>query len=132
MGKCTFYTQEIMTNSVKEGVDLMTEATIQYERLIQEALLGSRSGNLYYRGGKTHQASAAGEAPSNDEGGLRQSITRRVEVQDTQVVGTVASSNVYSIYLETGTSKMEARPMWRPKLMEMGEWFKKKLGGNTK
>jgi len=150
MGKCTFFTEEIMASSVKEGVDLMTDATIKYERLIQEELRNrDKTGRIYrgeqevkfttkdgdevsftaYKGKQGHQASAAGESPSTDTGGLAQSIIRNVDVENNQVIGSVSSSKVYSIWLELGTSRMQARPMWRPKLEEMREWFKKRTGG---
>lgn len=80
--------------------------------------------------GGVHRASAPGEAPARDTSALAKSITRRIErigkmnwrvsigVNMQGGRGAPTGSNGKSIAedLEFGTSKMEARPAWRPAL----------------
>jgi len=78
---------------------------------------GTKSGNAYIRGGKTHVASAPGEAPATDTGMLVNSISTYspLGAMNTVVVGATAE---YAVYLEFGTSRMEARPFMRPALQD--------------
>jgi HK97 gp10 family phage protein len=85
---------------------------------------GPNTGKIYKRGRKTHQASFAGEAPMNDRGGLITSVYFEQESRFTSVVGSLL---VYSAYLEYGTTRMKARPMWRPAVEDMRPVFIKRL-----
>lgn len=61
--------------------------------------------------GKGHVPSKPGEPPSNDSGVLANNI----EVTQPEPLEVVISSNApYATALELGTSKMEARPYFRP------------------
>lgn len=61
--------------------------------------------------GKGHIPSRPGEPPSNDSGVLASNI----EVTQPEIDEVVISSNApYAVALETGTSRMEARPYFRP------------------
>jgi len=76
---------------------------------------GGRSGRFYKRGKKVHQASAPGEYPKTDRGGLVSSI--KVSIYPFMAI--VGSDLKYSRYLEKGTEKngsvlMEARPWLQP------------------
>lgn len=76
-----------------------------------------KSGRTYTRRSVTHQASAPGEYPATDLGGLVQGITTEVDRQmDGSVVGKIISSAPYSKALEYGTRNMEARPFMAPSL----------------
>lgn len=80
------------------------------ERKTKSAMLTGKSGRRYKRGKDSiHIASAPGEAPADDSGNLLGSIDL-VEVSQLEaVLGTPAE---YAPPLETGTSRMAARPMW--------------------
>lgn len=75
---------------------------------------GPKSGRTYARGGKTHQASAPGEAPATDTGELISKIVVRVH-NDGDIVD-VASRAKYSFALELGTAdgKIAPRPFLFP------------------
>lgn len=53
---------------------LETGARITQEEAVRAITTGGRSGIVYIRGNKRHQASAKGEAPANDTGALAASI----------------------------------------------------------
>jgi len=69
-----------------------------------------------YNPSRTHQASAAGEAPASDTGRLVNSISQDVVREGRNFVGRVIASTDYAIHLEFGTSKMAARPFLQPAL----------------
>jgi hypothetical protein len=109
-----------------------------YERELQELFRAPKHGRLYgitrkklkqlrrfkagkrkSRPSKVHRASAAGEAPAINTGRLRQSVGHVVTDDAngvTVTVGTSIKEPPYPSYLETGTSKMAARPAWVPAL----------------
>ena len=71
----------------------------------------ARSGRIYRRkGGKTHQASAPGEAPAVDTGDLLQSVASTVGREGSAIVGRVGASSRHAIETELGTEKMKPRP----------------------
>jgi HK97 gp10 family phage protein len=74
---------------------------------------GPASGRVYqkYNPRRTHQASAPGQAPASDTGRLANSIFFDTRGPLTAVVG---SNVVYALYLEYGTTRMAARPFFRP------------------
>lgn len=101
-------------NSVRGSVDqlvfrvahaLRNEAV----RLVQT---GSRSGRIYRRGRKTHQASAPGEPPKTDTGALVRSM--RVDHRPGTGRASFVVGAEYAARLEFGTAKMAARPFVRP------------------
>lgn len=73
-----------------------------------------KSGTIYKRGKKTHQASSAGEYPANDTGLLRRSIKQKMLNDGLQ--GFVWSDMSYAKALEFGTATMAARPFLQPSL----------------
>lgn len=64
----------------------------------------------------SHRASAPGDAPANDTGGLVAGIQIGFSTGDKQA--SVKSTAKQSAYLEFGTSKMAARPYMRPSARE--------------
>lgn len=72
-----------------------------------------KTGTIYMRRGKKHQASAPGEAPATDTGTLVSSITYK---QETPLTATVSSRLDYAYYLEFGvrSTNLEMRPSWVP------------------
>ena len=71
---------------------------------------GSKTGNIYTRGTKTHQASSAGQAPATDSGDLVAHIKSIIK-PDEAYVGTDLE---YGFFLEFGTMKISERPWLRP------------------
>ncbi len=68
------------------------------------------SGRVYRRGGRTHQASAPGESPFNDSSNLTGSIETILGANMLEAkIGTPVG---YALWLEDGTSRMAARPLW--------------------
>lgn len=74
-----------------------------------------KTGRIYRRGDKEHQASAPGEAPASDTG----TLVGRIRVDDSKLSdlrARVVASTAYAAHLEYGTQKMEPRPFMRPAL----------------
>lgn len=68
---------------------------------------GPKTGRVYLRSGRNHQASAPREAPASDTGRLVRSANYRVSSWRSMTVGEKAP---YAVYLEEGTFKMRPRP----------------------
>jgi hypothetical protein len=93
---------------VKKGVDLLEEK-------IKLKMAPPKAGRTYQRKTRVHIASAPGEAPAIDSGSLIGSIQQVMESSLERQVGT----NVfYAPFLESGTSRMEARPVWEVTAIE--------------
>lgn len=91
---------------------------LMVEKAAKESIAGGgKTGKVYRRGGRTHQASAPGEAPATDTGRLVNSINVRLADGDTAAEVAAGSGSVkYARMLEFGTSRMEARPFLFPAL----------------
>ncbi len=92
------------------------------ETAIRKMQSGTKSGRTYRRRGKTHIASAPGEAPAVDSGRLVQSTTTKYN--PTELYGTVNWATEYAAALEYGTQKMGARPYARVSLAERRDEIK--------
>jgi HK97 gp10 family phage protein len=77
-----------------------------------------KSGRIYRRKGRTHQASAPGEPPANDTGNLVQSIYRRKGVGKERQIVLKAE---YAHVLEFGGRHVQPRPFMRPAVTENAE-----------
>lgn len=77
----------------------------------RESMSGGKSGRVYFRGGKVHQASAPGEPPAIDAGSLANSIQVEMTSQTTAAVYTVQE---YAPVLEFGGGRIAARPFFEP------------------
>lgn len=77
-----------------------------------------KTGRMYKRGKKQHQASAPGEAPATDRGHLASSIT--FNVQYDRLGADIGSDLPYADILELGSDKgmIAARPYLRPSLYD--------------
>lgn len=81
-----------------------------------------KTGVVYMRRGKKHQASAPGEAPATDTGTLVGAITYKQETPLTAKVIVRADEKSedsseplkYAYYLEFGTQNIKPRPSWVP------------------
>jgi HK97 gp10 family phage protein len=96
--------------AVAEAIeDTVYEIDAEVKRRIAR---GPATGRVYQKRNptRTHQASAPGQAPMTDTGRLVSSIY----VDPGRLSATVGSRLAYAAYLEYGTRKMAARPVWRP------------------
>lgn len=112
---------------VKAVEDAVTATGLELRGEIIEAIQsGPASGHVYekYTPRRTHQASAAGEAPMSDTGRLAGSVTFN---RESDLTVTVGSNLVYAAWLEFGTIKMAPRPVWQPKAEEMAPKFAQRL-----
>jgi hypothetical protein len=101
-------------DGARAGVIAGTEAALgEGTRLI---LSPPKTGRVYHRAGRTHQASAPGEAPANDFGQLAASGRAIYPGQeDLFIIRGIANwSTDYAAYLELGTSRIDPRPFGRP------------------
>jgi hypothetical protein len=88
-------------------------------RAVQLIMQGPKSGRVYRRRGVVHQASAPGEAPASDTGGLVNA--RRTDLNEQDVSGILAFTSRHASPLEHGTRNMAPRSFARRALMETRE-----------
>lgn len=104
--------REYGENAEREIGKAVTATALQVDGDIKRAIQrGAKSGRVYVRRGKTHQASAPGEAPATDTGSL---VSRMSFKQVNPLTAEVESRLAYAAYLEFGTQRMAARPAWVP------------------
>jgi len=93
---------------------LFDMAAHTHETAVSNIQGGGRSGRVYRRKGKTHQASAAGEYPKSDTGTLARSTTLEREAVANYTVGSRSMGGKggapYGLWLEFGTRNMAKRP----------------------
>lgn len=85
---------------------------------------GPKTGRVYKRGNRMHRASAPGQAPASDFGILLGSIYHE---RETDLTYTVGSRMAEAAYLEYSTSRMAARPFFRPSVEEIRPVFQGRL-----
>lgn len=90
---------------VVAGAAIVDEESV---RRIQEE---DKTGRVYNRGGRSHQASAPGQAPASDTGRLLGS--RNTEIEDDGLVARVSYNTEYARRLEMGDEDFEPRPYLR-------------------
>lgn len=91
--------------------EVVDKTAHEIEGNAKASLTGSKSGRVYTRHGREHQASAPGEAPANDYGALGNSIQTEVTGPTSRAV-TVGVE--YGAVLETGGAHIAARPFMAP------------------
>ncbi len=110
--------------AVKQQIDdNMTKLTNEYQADVKDKLdvPPARTGRTYRNiaGKEHHVASAPGEPPAPLTRALIESIETNIEGdKGTSWMSHVFSDKPYALYLALGTSKMNARPYWRPALVE--------------
>ena len=104
--------REVMRAVVKSTEMVRSEAV----RLVLQT---SKSGRVYRRRGRPHQASAPGEPWASDTGHALSTI--RTSYDEVALTGTVSITADYGGFLELGTPKMEPRPVLRPALENVRE-----------
>jgi HK97 gp10 family phage protein len=93
--------------------------------IVKSIQRGPASGRTYrkYNPNRTHTASAPGQPPMSDTGRLANSIEFDKSVFGGNLTATVGSRLAYALYLEYGTSRMSARPFFRPAVERMQPKF---------
>jgi hypothetical protein len=94
----------------KEAVAKSAQATVDGAK--QNIATGQKSGRVYKRRGRTHQASSAGESPAGESGELENSGA--VEISDDGMTGAAVFTAPYADDLELGNSRTAARPHLAP------------------
>ena len=96
--------------------DGLEEGARIVESYAKTEMASGKSGETYTRGnGRTHQASAPGEAPAIDYGNLVNSVQISEVTPERAIIGTGVE---YAEHLEFGTSRMAPRPFLRPAVDE--------------
>jgi hypothetical protein len=112
---------QIRSETHRRAEDLVEKTALDIEVEIKTSMTEAKSGRVYSRGsGKTHQASAPGEAPAIDSKDLVKSIRTEVTGKLTRVVG---SDDPKIVGLELGTDRMAARPSFVPAAEKHREEF---------
>lgn len=107
--------QKVNALKRKAAVRAINLGAIAIHRDVIKSFVAPKTGNEYTRGGKTHTASAPGEAPARDTGHLGQATSLNVASdKDAAPVAEVMSAAQYAAPLEFGTETMAARPFMRP------------------
>lgn len=102
-------------NGVADGANLVYNEILS---LVQDT---QKSGRLYpFRGG-THQASAPGEPFANMTGNAL--LQTQITEEDAGLTQVITGHAEYAAFLELGTSKMAARPVFRPALANKTDEF---------
>jgi len=97
------------------------EITTDIKKRVQR---GPATGRTYTRGAVSHQASAPGEAPATDSGGLASSINYSKKAPMT---AEIESRLPYATYLEFGTSRIAPRPSWVPAVEKYSPKFQLRI-----
>lgn len=114
--------------SIADGSDKKVESIVQKmaqdtEGYAKKSMGGSKKGRMYsFGGGRTHIASAPGEAPAIITGELRNSIIALPQPRLNKTWLVVVTA-VYGLYLEFGVDtpdvKIDARPFMGPAIQKM-------------
>lgn len=117
-----------MTDDIRQEVGKAVVGTALELRgdVVKSIQRGPKSGTVYqkYNPRRMHQASSPGQAPASDTGRLANSITFD---QMGDLTASVGSALAYATYLEYGTSRMAARPFFRPAVERMRPKFQQRL-----
>lgn len=106
------------------GAEVMDVAAELHADIVLSIQRGPKTGRLYTRGNVVHRASKAGETPASDTGALMQSIYHE---KTGDLSASVGSRLVYALFLEYGTTKMGARPFFRPAVERMRPKFNNRI-----
>lgn len=101
--------------------EIVAVTTLEAQRVMKESMREGKSGRMYRRGKRTHQASADGEAPAIDYGHLINSLM--VTFEHGGMSGVVYTNSDYAAPLEFGTRKMAPRPFMDPAAEAVSKGF---------
>lgn len=111
--------KQVEQSKLKNAVRAINRGALKIHKDIILSFVAPKSGAVYPRGGKSHTASAPGEAPARDTGHLGQSTTfKLINVQEasSSSVAEVVVSAEYALALEFGREdgSIAPRPFVRP------------------
>ena len=123
-----------MTNETpKEAKQAISDVSFKVEGDAKYAIqTGGRTGRIYKRGTKTHQASAGGEFPKTDTGELVSNITSEFSSMGLEVTVGSRRSAPHGFMLEFGTSKMAPRPWLMPTIYSNRDYINKRFEKSLK
>ena len=102
-----------MSRNIVNYVDaVIKREAFKMEGDMKKSMQGAKHGQVYYRHGRPHQASAPGEPPARWTGNLANSIHTVTDAQPHTALVMIDSE--YAAYLEYGTVKMQPRPFVMP------------------
>lgn len=124
-GFITLNVTELFVVTIIQAERALKEIVKDAERKIKELMAEPKSGRRY-RIGKArrrrfHIASAPGEPPAVRSNLLRTNVRSGTRRTIFGVEGLVGTNIVYAPFLELGTSRMAARPVWRRVLRESAD-----------
>lgn len=121
-GFITLNITELFVTTTIRAQKALGEIVAAAERKIKEAMAEPKSGRRYRIGSarrrRFHIASAPGEPPAVRSNVLRTRIRSATRRTIFGVEGLVGTNVVYAPFLELGTARMAARPIWRRVLRE--------------
>lgn len=123
-----------MTNETpKEAKQAIADVTFKVEGDAKYNIQsGGRSGRIYKRGKKTHQASSAGEFPKTDRGELVSNITSEFSLMGLEATVGSRRSAPHGFMLEFGTSKIAPRPWLMPTVHQNRDYINKRFERSLK
>lgn len=123
--------EQVRTQINNMCVEKVTGATIHLQNQVKKTLTGSRSGKQYKipHTSRKYTASKPGEAPAVRIGDLLNSIKYNIKRSQSEVLGAVGSDLKKAIWLETGTSNIEARPFLVKTFEKERRELKRQMGG---
>ncbi|MCU5070091.1 HK97-gp10 family putative phage morphogenesis protein [Bacillus pacificus] len=123
--------EQVKTQINNLCVERVTGATIHLQNQVKKNLTGSRSGKQYKipHTSRKYTASKPGEAPAVRTGDLLNSIKYNIKRSQSEVLGAVGSDLQKAIWLENGTSHMEARPFLLKTFERERRELKRQMGG---
>lgn len=104
-------TPELMQKLDRAIGNFIVDATGHIESQLILQKNEPKTGHVYPRGKDgSHQASAPGESPASDDANLYPSIFSLID--EASLESKIGTPVEYAIYLEEGTDRMDARPLW--------------------
>ena len=88
---------------------------------------GAKSGRIYKRKGKTHQASAPGQAPASETGDLAGSFKTEIKTSARGVSGILTTRDKGAFPLEFGSKSRAARPFMGPAIDKIRPTFRNQV-----
>ncbi|MCZ6942554.1 HK97 gp10 family phage protein [Bacillus mycoides] len=123
--------EQVKTHINSMCVEKVTAASIHLQNQVKKNLTSSRSGKQYKipHTSRKYTASKPGEAPAVRTGDLLNSIKYNVKRSQSEVLGAVGSDLQKAIWLEAGTSHIEARPFLLKAFEKERRVLKRMMGG---
>ena len=105
-----------MSNDLRNDLGIGMEHIIEQMKYDVESTIdtGARSGRIYKRGSRMHQASAPGEFPKTDTGELTASFYKEIQKKFNQVIGILGNDAPYAKAVEFKPASDGGRPFMRP------------------